>query len=94
MNLYAVEYSYADDAAATAEHRPAHREFLRALLPTALLAAGAYPGSDEPGALLLVRGESVVEVEAILDQDPFRTQGLITGRRIRLWNPPIGNLHA
>lgn len=94
MNLYAVEYSYADDAEALAEHRPAHRAFLRALLPTTLLAAGAYPDRAEPGALLLVRAESVAQVEEVLNEDPFRTQGLITDRRILLWNPPIGELHS
>ncbi|GAB3819730.1 hypothetical protein GCM10028820_24170 [Tessaracoccus terricola] len=92
MNLYAVEYSYTTDSAGLDEHRPAHREFLRALLPSPLVVAGAYQNSDEPGALLLVRAESDAEVEQLLDEDPFWKQRLITQRRIRLWNPGIGTV--
>lgn len=94
MNLYAVEYKYVDDVEAIAQHRPAHRAFLRDLLPTSLLAAGAYPDSAEPAALLLVRADSVAEVEAVLDADPFRLEGLISERLIKLWNPAIGALHS
>ncbi|TRY19892.1 hypothetical protein FOJ82_03155 [Tessaracoccus rhinocerotis] len=92
MNLYAVEYSYVTDAAALDEHRPAHREFLRALLPTPLVVAGAYQEADSPGALLLVRADSDAEVEQLLDEDPFWQRKLITQRRVRLWNPGIGTV--
>lgn len=92
MNLYAVEYSYVPDTAALDEHRPAHREFLRALVPDPLLVAGAYQQTDEPGALLLVRAASAQEVEELLNADPFNVEGLIAERRVRLWNPGIGTL--
>ncbi len=90
MSHFAVHYAYATDAALLSQHRPAHREFLRALVGSGLLAAGAYPDSAEPGALLLVEAESEAAVAAMLDDDPFLLEGAITDRRIQLWNPPIG----
>lgn len=92
MNTYAVEYSYVDEPALLDEHRPTHREFLRALLPDTLVVAGAYQASKQPGALLVLRAESAAEVARLLDGDPFNVEGLIADRRIRLWNPGIGSI--
>lgn len=90
MSLFAVHYSYVNDASLLDEHRPAHREFLRGLIGAGMQAAGAYPGADEPAALLLVEAESPEEVESMLDEDPFLLHGLIAERRIMRWDPPIG----
>lgn len=90
MSHFAVHYSYATDAELLSTHRPAHRSFLRGLLDSGLVAAGAYPEADEPGALLIVEADSPAAVAALLDDDPFLVEGLITQRRIELWNPPIG----
>ena len=90
MPYFAVQYNYADEPAKVAEHRPAHRAFLRGLLDEGtLLAAGAY--TDDPaGALLLLRADSVEEVNAALDNDPFRRHALITDRTTRGWSAAIG----
>lgn len=92
MDVYAVEYQYATDAEALAEHRPAHRGFLRALSPDLIVVAGAYQSGDAPGALLVVRTDDPAQLERTLDEDPFHKQGLITRRTIRLWNPAIGSI--
>ncbi|MCC2592227.1 YciI family protein [Tessaracoccus sp. OS52] len=91
MNTYAVEYTYTEDSQALDEHRGAHREFLRALMPDPLVVAGAYQ-DGAPGALLVVRADAAAQVEELLDADPFHIQGLISDRRIRLWNPGIGQI--
>ncbi len=90
MSHFAVHYSYVTDAALLAQHRPAHRDFLKALLGSGLLAAGAYPEATEPSALLIIEAESDADVAAMLENDPFLREGVITDRRIQLWNPPIG----
>ena len=90
MSLFAVHYSYVLDADLLQEHRPSHRDFLRGLLGSGLVAAGAYPQSDDPGALLLVEADSAGDVAGMLDDDPFLAQGIITERRIELWDPPMG----
>ncbi len=92
MNVYAVEYSYAAAPASLDQHRPAHRAFLRSLVPEFLVVAGAYQSGDMPGALLVVRAPDTSQVERTLDADPFNIQGLITSRTIRLWNPAIGSI--
>lgn len=90
MSLFAVHYSYVNDAALLEEHRPEHRAFLRGLIGSGLQAAGAYPGADEPAALLLIEAGSSEEVESMLNLDPFLLQGAIAERRILRWDPPIG----
>ncbi len=90
MSLFAVHYSYVRDAPLLDQHRPAHRAFLRGLVGSGLQAAGAFPGADEPAALLLVEAASSEAVAAMLDADPFLLHGAISERRIQLWDPPIG----
>ena len=53
MALFAVQYTYADEPARLDHHRPAHREFLRALADEGtLVAAGPMNGGGDhlPGA--------------------------------------------
>ncbi len=90
MSLFAVHYSYVRDADLLQEHRPSHRDFLRKLLDSGPAAAGAYPETDVPGALLIVDAETSEDVARMLDADPFQLRGIITERRIQLWNPPMG----
>lgn len=92
MNTYAVEYSYVEDVAALDEFRAIHRDYLKALGPEVLVAAGAYKEVDSPGALLVIRADTAEQVAELLDSDPFNVQGLISQRTIKLWNPPLGVL--
>lgn len=90
MNVYAVEYHY--DPAATDlmdEVRPRHRAFLGELRDAGTnIASGPWLG-EAPGALLLMRADSLEALEALLDHDPFHEAGVIQRRDIRQWNPVI-----
>src|SRR5690242_13845828 len=94
MPVFAVHYSYVDDAAVVTEHRPAHREFLRDLLNQGIvLAAGAY--TDGPaGALLVFRGDSEGDIARLLERDPFQQLGwcrtVRSGPGARPWGPGRG----
>lgn len=90
---FAVLYSYGP-AEAQAAHRPAHRRFLAGLLEQGrLLVSGPFTdGSDQ--ALLILRAESEEEVAQLLDEDPMRTGGVVTERRIHRWNPVLGTVGA
>ncbi|MBE8527974.1 hypothetical protein I6G21_06970 [Rothia kristinae] len=90
---FAVLYSYGP-AEAQAAHRPAHRRFLAGLLDEGkLLVSGPFTdGSDQ--ALLILRAESEEEVAQLLDEDPMRTGGVVTERRIHRWNPVLGTVGA
>ena len=90
MPVYAVHYRYVDDGDLLAEHRPAHRDFLRDLLDRGIvLAAGAY--TDGPaGALLVFRGDSEQHIADLLTADPFQQLGLVTHYKIRAWGQAMG----
>jgi uncharacterized protein YciI len=54
-----------------------------------VLAAGAYP-QGPAGALLVFRADSAEAVASLLETDPFRHHGLVTGCEIRQWGLAMG----
>lgn len=92
MAIFAVEYTYIDDAEVIQEHRPEHRAFLteQRKAGTVLLSG---PKVTEPGsALIIVRADTADEAGRVLDADPFNHHGIITHRAIAEWNVVIGEL--
>lgn len=93
MNTYAVIYTYTDDAASRDEHRPEHKAFLESQYEAGRLrVSGPFGPDSRSGALLVIEGESVDEVAALMDQDPFHKRGLIAERDIRSWQIFFGGL--
>lgn len=89
MPTYAVTYLYTAKTEHLAEVRPIHREWLAARLAEgSLLASG--PMVDTPTALLIWKANSVQELAALLDHDPFDIAGCIGERVIQEWNPVFG----
>ncbi|MGW5238487.1 YciI family protein [Monashia sp. NPDC004114] len=101
MPIFAIHYTYPDDATEMLTIRPEHREWLTSL--PGLLVGGMYKdGVDEVSegeptdqeasnaALIVVSGESVEDVTAVFDQDPYWLGGYVLRRVIRLWDPPLG----
>lgn len=89
MPTYAVTYNYTASPEHLAEVRPIHREWLaEQLRDGALLASG--PMVDSPTALLIWQADSVQELAALLDHDPFDIAGCIGERVIQEWNPVFG----
>ncbi|MEY4993706.1 MAG: hypothetical protein RIS82_828 [Actinomycetota bacterium] len=86
MPIFAVTYFYSASPEQLAEVRPLHREWLAARFESGqLLASG--PKVNTPGALLIWTAESVDELAALLDLDPFDIAGFIGERVIEEWNP-------
>jgi uncharacterized protein YciI len=93
MATHAVVYTYVDDPARLDEVRPDHRAFLSGLHEEGyLIASGPLTGGGGPSALLLVEAASPDVVESLLEQDPFRTEGLIAERDVQGWDVVIGDL--
>lgn len=94
MATFAVTYTYADDSTdARNEHRAEHKDFLEAQFNAKrLLVSGPLGPDDSPGALLIFGGDSVEEIAALLDNDPFARENLIKKREIRSWNIFFGGL--
>ncbi|WP_300681510.1 YciI family protein [Nocardioides sp.] len=85
MPIYAVTYGYSPTEAAGRDRvRPDHRAFLAE--QDGLLLSG--PTDD--GALLLFEAKSAVELEDLLDEDPFWTEHLVAERTIVEWKPVTG----
>lgn len=90
MSVFAVEYVYgAESVADRDQHRPAHREWLNALVSQGkVLATG--PFTDGAGALLLFVADDEGELNELLRQDPFAAAGVISAVKTTQWNPVIG----
>ena len=89
MSIYAVTYHYIAEPEELSGVRPIHREWLAQQLSEGkLLASG--PMVDVPNALLIFKAESLEELSALLDNDPFDIAGFIGERVINQWNPIYG----
>jgi uncharacterized protein YciI len=90
MPLYAVEYTYSDDASARDEHRRAHREFLGSLAREGTVRLSGPVEGEPAAALIVIEGDSVESVRQLLGEDPFQQQGLVTAVTVRAWTPVLG----
>ncbi|WP_211439377.1 YciI family protein [Corynebacterium glutamicum] len=91
MAAYAVTYAYVPENDEMAAIRPTHVNFLKNLHEQGtLLISGRLTECDPLGALLIIKGDSVEEVEAIMDQDPIYSGGFVSERLVRQWNVAFG----
>ncbi|MDR7082498.1 uncharacterized protein YciI [Arthrobacter ginsengisoli] len=88
MAIFAVTYAYSDATSVDRDqHRPSHVEFLKSQLDDGrLVKSGPFGPGEAPGALLIIKGDSKADVEALMDEDPFFRHDLIEARSIRQWN--------
>jgi uncharacterized protein YciI len=95
MAFIAVTYTYADRPDLLDETRPEHRAFLGALHEAGtVVVSGPMPAAPDhaAGALLVLRADDADAALRALDDDPFRTAGLVAERSAREWVPVIGTL--
>jgi uncharacterized protein YciI len=89
MSTYAVTYGFSAEPDEVNQIRPTHREWLAVQLAEGrLLASG--PMVDRPAALLIFKADSIEELNALLDQDPYEIAGVLGERTIEEWNPVFG----
>jgi uncharacterized protein YciI len=89
MTTYAVTYTFSAEPDEVNQIRPTHRVWLAEQLESGpLLASG--PMVDRPAALLIFKSDSIEELNALLDQDPYEIAGVIGERTIEAWNPVFG----
>lgn len=92
MALFAVSYQYAADSEAGRDtHRPEHLVFLQGLFDSKRLVVSGPTevAGPNPGALLIISGESAEDVDALMSQDPFAQQGYVE-RKVLSWEPKFG----
>jgi hypothetical protein len=89
---FAVTYHFVPDIVEKRDpYREAHRERLRHSERVGLLLTGGAFSDPFDGALLIVRGQSLDEVRAWADQDPYVEAGLVSGISVRRMTITYGN---
>ena len=89
MSVFVVTYTYGTDPIELNQIRPDHRVWLgQQFEAKSLLASG--PMVDRQAGLLIWESNSIEELNALLDQDPFEIAGMIAERTIEEWNPIFG----
>ena len=89
MSTFAVTYTFSAEPDEVNQIRPTHRVWLAEQLESGVLLASG-PMVDRPAALLIFRAESIEQLNALLDQDPYEQAGFIGERTIEEWNPVFG----
>ena len=82
---FAAIAAYAHDSSSIAKARPAHREYLTGLQQQGKLVISG-PFSDDRGGLLVYEADTAAEVEKLIAEDPFATEGVFVSWEIRAWN--------
>jgi uncharacterized protein len=82
---YAAIAVYTSDASIIAKARPLHREYLAGLIQQGMLVISG-PFADDSGGLLIYEAETSTQVEKLIAEDPFATQGVFVSWEIRPWN--------
>lgn len=86
MNLYAVHYIYDERFDERMALRPEHLEYLDALVADGrLLAYGRFTDDLAPGALFIYLGDTPEQVDAMVEGDPFVSQGFVPHHFVRTW---------
>ncbi|CAB1039715.1 hypothetical protein FRC0546_01352 [Corynebacterium diphtheriae] len=92
MTTYAFLYEYDPSSPKIAENRPRHREFCAELKNDGVL-IGSGPFIDGNGGALLVislpESATIDDAQALMDKDPFYSEGAISKRTVHTWNPVL-----
>lgn len=90
MALYAVEITLADDELRE-QLRPQHRAHLVELEAAGVLwLAGPWVETSGTG-LMIFEVPDRADLDRVLAADPYAVAGLVTARRIHLWQPVLGS---
>ena len=84
MAMFAVMLTYIEDKDRIAQVRPAHRDHLKRQFDAGKL-YHAGPFTDDSGGMAIYTADSEAEVRAILAEDPFTTEGIITEATVKGW---------
>lgn len=88
MSWYLVEIRYVAEKMPAV--RPRHREFLSGLAEQGKVAI-AGPLADGSGGVFLVEAADLDDLHAMIDQDPYYTEGVVAARTVRGFKPVLGS---
>jgi hypothetical protein len=90
MAWYTVDTTYVEDREKLLEVRPRHRDYLRGLADDGIVLA-AGPWADDTSGFALYEVADRAQLDRLLDDDPYTTEGVAAQRQIREWNITLGS---
>ena len=89
MTWFTVETRYTADRDRLQAVRPQHREYLVGLAAKGLVLAGG-PFTDDTAGFAVYQVSDAAELDRLLADDPYTTEGIAAGRTIREWKITLG----
>jgi uncharacterized protein YciI len=89
MALFTVETTYTTDRDKLAAARPRHRAYLQRLAGEGTVTA-AGPWADDSAGFVIYRVEDRAEVDRLLAEDPYTTEGVAESRAVHEWRLVLG----
>lgn len=89
MTWFAVDTRYTDDRALLDAVRPAHRDHVRAMVDAGQVLGGG-PWADDTGGFLVFKVADRAELDELLAEDPYTTEGVAVERTVREWKIVLG----
>jgi len=90
MATFAVTYTYDERADVRDTFRPEHRAYLAGLAGSGSLRGSGPWTTGAPGALLVLEADDEAAARALLADDPFQREGLVTAVDVRGWDVVLG----
>ncbi len=89
MAWFTVETTYIADRDKLAATRPRHREYLGRLAGEGIVTA-AGPWADDSAGFAIYRVADRAELDRLLDEDPYTTDGIAAARTVHEWKLVLG----
>jgi uncharacterized protein len=90
MAWFTVTTTYSTDRDKLAEVRPKHRDYLRALAGDGVVVA-AGPFTDDLGGFFIAEVEDRAQLDRLLADDPYTTDGVVAQQEVREWKAVLGS---
>ena len=84
MAAFVALLTFGEDEELRLKTRPTHRDYLRGLYDAGKLRTSG-PWADDTGAMLIYEAADLSEAQQLLDNDPYRTAGVVADARLREW---------
>jgi uncharacterized protein YciI len=89
MAWFTADTTYVDDRDKLLEVRPRHRDYLRGLVDQGVVVL-AGPWTDDKGGFVVYQVEDRAQLDRLLADDPYTTEGVAAGREVREWTISLG----
>ncbi|ONI72948.1 hypothetical protein ALI144C_44070 [Actinosynnema sp. ALI-1.44] len=90
MAWFTADVTYTTDRDKLAAVRPAHRDYLRELVDQGIVVAGG-PWADDLGGFVVYQVEDRAQLDKVLADDPYTTEGVVAERAVREWKITLGS---